>query len=782
MAVVWRIGLLGELRADGQTGLLSEFGTRQTAGLLAYLAYYHRRIHPREVLIELLWPAATPKQGRNRLSVALSTLRRQLEPPGVPPAAVILSAQDGVGLSAETVTTDVEAFVAAVQAARAPCGDRQLWLGRALDLYTGPLLCGCYFDWVALERGRLEDLVVEVVRGLVAHRLAAGEAGAALEAARRGLTVDPLREELNVWLVRAAVAAGDSALARRQWREFEQRLADELSEQPSIEFEAVIADLAPPTPALVASVAPSTAVRPSTAGTTTVAAWRGQPRSDLGELTQGHRGWLSSADLASFGAARDAVAWASDLAVQGVAVALHSADPEPRDAAAAVARRLVAGAHLGQVLLTEATALLLADPGALRLLGRFQVGADGAATAVHQLSCPGLRQSFPPVALSPARQGFLPATLSRFFGRGEAIRSLVALLRDGQRLLSVTGGGGSGKTRLAIELGAQLLDEWQRAVWFVRLEALTDPELLVERALDVMKVDLRHGLTGQARLVEELRMQRSLLILDNFEHLPDAATAIVCDLLQQAPTLQCLVTTRRQLGVAGERVFELPPLDVPHGAERPEVLLRSASVAMFVDRAQAASPTFQLTPRNAEVVAALCAGLEGLPLALELAAARGRTMPPAAILAGLGERLDWAAKRRTGLPDRQHTLRHSLDWSYDLLPEPLRLPRRLHDRRSRRGLPGAVGRRVPGPLARILPDQRGAGRPRPAGLPAGDGPRLSCRPARPGRAGRRPTAARRVLRQPGGGGRRIRRRGRPGRDCAATRSRVGQPPRRPGVV
>jgi predicted ATPase len=239
--------------------------------------------------------------------------------------------------------------------------------------------------------------------------------------------------------------------------------------------------------------------------------------------------------------------------------------------------------------------------------------------------------------------------------------------------VTLMGPAGTGKTRLALAVAEQLVEAWQGAVYFVPLADLTDPQRIVDAIRDAMRLprsadgDRSEATSGAAQVVEALARHPALLVLDNFEHLVEAGAPVVQRLLERLPTLTILVTSRQRLNLAGEQEFLVSPLPPPPESIRPEELVRCPSVQLFVDRAQAVRPDFQVTAGTAAAVAALCQRLEGIPLALELAAARAGVLTPAQMVARLEQRFELLAQRRS-VDARHQSLRAALDWSYQLLP------------------------------------------------------------------------------------------------------------------
>jgi predicted ATPase/DNA-binding SARP family transcriptional activator len=276
----------------------------------------------------------------------------------------------------------------------------------------------------------------------------------------------------------------------------------------------------------------------------------------------------------------------------------------------------------------------------------------------------------------------LPVSLTRFFGRETEIAMLTDLLMpreggaaSGSRLVTLIGPGGSGKTRLSVEVASRCLEAFGGCVWFVPLAALKDADLIPGAALDVMKQRRKQEQEPFEHLAELLSNRRALLVLDNFEQLiPEqeeggtSGALMIHRLLQRLPLLTCLITSRQLLGLGGECAFVVPPLPVPSADIPPAELREYASVRLFVDRAQAARPGFQLTANNAEAVCALCGKLEGIPLALELAAARSQMLTPAQMIEQLNHRFQFLVSRSRDVPERHRTLYRAIEWSYQLLP------------------------------------------------------------------------------------------------------------------
>ena len=373
-----------------------------------------------------------------------------------------------------------------------------------------------------------------------------------------------------------------------------------------------------------------------------------------------------------------------DQVVLRVRMALHTGAIELRDgrnyAGLALNRcaRLRAIAHGGQVLLSEATraltALDLPAGVSLQDLGVHRLQDLSLSERVFQLCHPDLPAAFPPLRSLDARPHNLPLQLTRFVGRARELGEVQSTLRSA-RLVTLTGTGGSGKTRLALQVAADLLEEHPDGTWFVEFAGTADPTLVPRVVSSTLGIREQQGRLILDTLVHHLATKATLLVLDNCEHLLDACAALADRLLRACAGLTVLVTSREPLGITGEVVRRVPPLSVPAAALAPsaEAVAAFEAVQLFVDRAVAAEPRFSLTDANAAAVVAICRRLEGIPLALELAAARLQALTVEQLRDRLEDRFRLlTGGSRTALP-RQRTLRATMDWSHDLLTEPERI-------------------------------------------------------------------------------------------------------------
>ena len=330
--------------------------------------------------------------------------------------------------------------------------------------------------------------------------------------------------------------------------------------------------------------------------------------------------------------------------------------------------------HGGQALISLTTKELVQDnlPEGVFLedLGTHTLKGLTRPENIFQLLIPGLPKEYPPLKSIDNLPNNLPAQTTQFIGREDEVAEIVKYLcRRSVRLLTLTGPGGTGKTRLSQEAVVEMLEEFQDGVFFIPLAPLSDPDLVPSTIARTIGVREGGGLPPLENLKAYLHDKRILLVLDNFEQVMDA-TGGVQELLQAAPELKLIVTSRIPLKIRGEQDYPVPPLDIPPTNIGIEEMRDIECVQLFAVLAQAVNPRFELDERNAPAVAEICRRLDGLPLAIEIAAARSRMLSPQAMLKRLDDSLQLLTGGPKDLPARQQTLRGTIDWSYDLLEAP----------------------------------------------------------------------------------------------------------------
>ena len=337
------------------------------------------------------------------------------------------------------------------------------------------------------------------------------------------------------------------------------------------------------------------------------------------------------------------------------------------------AARIMAAGHGGQVLVSavveEMASAELTGDTSFRDLGSYRLKDLTEPEHLYQLVHPGLRLEFPDLKTLDSRPNNLPLQATEFLGRSQELAAIRLMLENrATRLLTLAGPGGAGKTRLGLQVAADLVDSFRDGVWFVDLAADFEPDDAFETVIRTLALPVSRTGAPLDVLKNRLRDRQMLLVLDNFEQVVDAGPA-VAELLQGAPELTVVVTSRETLRVRGEQVYPVPPLSLPHPDHPTAQIAESEAVQLFVERASAVSPVFVLSDDNAAVVAAICLRLDGLPLAIELAAARLNLFTPADLLNRITDRLDVLASGGRDLPDRQRTLWGAIGWSYELLTD-----------------------------------------------------------------------------------------------------------------
>ena len=370
-------------------------------------------------------------------------------------------------------------------------------------------------------------------------------------------------------------------------------------------------------------------------------------------------------------------AWPHGVAVR-VRIGLHTGEPmlTPEGYVGLDvhhAARIMSAAHGGQILLSPTTRQLveqhLPEGTGVQDLGPHRLKDLQRPDHLFQVSMEGLQTSFPPLKTLDASAHNLPIQPTPFIGREKEVAAITQWLRQPDvRLLTLTGAGGMGKTRLALQGAAELVEQFADGVFLVALAPVSDAELVVPTVMQTLSLTEAGGHSPLDFLKTALKDKQMLLLLDNFEQVIEAAVQ-VAELLAACSRLKIMITSRVVLHVQAEREFTVPPLSLPDPNRLPDLLTLSQyeAVALFIQRAQAVKPEFNVTTANAPAVAAICARLDGLPLAIELAAARSKLLSPQALLSRLSQRLQFLTGGARDAPARQQTLRSTIQWSYQLL-------------------------------------------------------------------------------------------------------------------
>jgi predicted ATPase/DNA-binding SARP family transcriptional activator/class 3 adenylate cyclase len=714
-----RYRLLGPLEVIGDDGQAVALAGGRERVLLATLVLGANQTVSTGRLVDALWGEDPPATAANALQVHVSKLRKKLSPAGG--RDVLPRAPQGYVLQTGPGEVDLEEFEELADVATGEPAEVSKRLREALALWRGPALADVSSDLLQGEKTRLEELRLLALERRIEADLALGhhlEVVGQLEAL---VQADPLREGPRRQLMLALYRSGRQADALATYREAREVLAEELGIDPGSELRALELailnqdpEIATPGGASSPSNAVSSVPKPPS-GTLTLLMtdiegstrlWEEHPEAmsealrrhdDLMQTAiEGSGGYVfktvGDAFCAAFPAATDALQaaeaaqrtliaepWPEGATVR-VRMAFHIGECEERDGdyfGPAVNRvaRLTAVAHGGQVVLSQATAEVVRDhlpPGvSLRGMGTHRLKDLSRPEVVFQLDFDGLSAEFPPLRSldNPALLNNLPEFVSSFVGREHELAQVRALVSD-NRLVTLTGAGGAGKTRLAVQVAAELLDGSGDGVWFVDLAPLSDPDLVGESVATAVGVREEPGRPVTATLVDALRERHLLVVLDNCEHLVDACAKLTDAMLRSCPDVHVIATSREALGIDGERAFRVPSLSLPPVGtvtlDRAEAL-RFEAVQLFVDRARSHNPAFVLDDANAALVVSVCGHLDGIPLAIELAAARLRSLSIADIENHLGDRFRLLTGGSRGALPRQQTLRALIDWSYELL-------------------------------------------------------------------------------------------------------------------
>ncbi len=697
-------GILGPL-AVWQDGRELELGAPKQRALLAVLLLHAGETMATERLVDALWGERPPATAVKALQVHVSQLRKVLGEGVVatrPTGYVLRVGEDELDLDRFERLLDRGRALLAGGAAEEAAGV----LRSALALWRGPALADVGYEAFARDEiGRLDELRLVALQLRLKADLELGLQAEIVPELEALVREHPLRESLRELLILALYRAGRQADALAAYQGARAALVDELGLDPGEALQQLEKAILQHDPSLDLAAASTEGLPTGTVtflftdveGSTELLARVGS--DEYAQLIDEHRRLLRAAFAdaggrevdtqgdaffvafpSATGAVRAAVRAQRETAATQlpIRVGIHTGEPSVGPAGyvgldVPRAARICSAGHGGQVVISQSTRELvedeLPDGVALRDLGEHRLKDLTRPQRLSQLVIEGLSNEFPALRTLENRPTNLPVQPTALIGREREVAAVVERLRRKEvRLLTLTGPGGTGKTRLGLQAAAELLEDFPQGVFFVALAPISDPELVLPTI--VQTIGLRES--GAAPLVESLghflAEKRLLLLLDNLEHLVEAAPSLG-ELLAAAPQLKLLVTSRVPVHLAAEHEFHVPPLGLPETSHLPEVssLQQYAAVALFIDRACAVKADFAVTNTNAPAVAEICVRLDGLPLAIELAAARTKLLSPQALLARLEQSLDLLTGGPRDAPARQQTLRATIDWSYQLL-------------------------------------------------------------------------------------------------------------------
>ena len=692
-----------EVVRDGERARL---GSGQQRRVLAVLLVHANEVVSSDRLVDVLWGDEPPPSATHALQALVSRLRGTLGDDRVETRA------PGYRLRVGSSEVDALRFEELVRVGLGSADQAEVALrafDEALGLWRGsPYAEFASEEFAAAEVARLVELRARAIEERSAALLELSRPEEVIGELEVEIAAEPFRERLQALLMLALARAGRPVESLRAYDNFRRFLADEVGVVPSPGLQELNDDIVRQHPDVSWAGAPGKADLPSgtvtflftdVEGTTRL--WQEHPdamktalaRHDaiLRDAIESHAGYVvkTTGDgfHAAFRAAHDAVdaaidalrglgleSWGATGALR-VRMGVHTGEVEDRDGdyygtAVNRAARLMAIAHGGQVLVSDATERLLGDAGGgsfeLVDLGEHRLRDLAQASRVFQVAAPGLESEFPPLRSLEQFASNLPVQLTSFVGRDNELLALTKML-GASRLVTLTGVGGVGKTRLALQVAAEVVGEFRDGVWLCEFASVTDPGAIWETLAASLHVPAFPGRSVEESVLEYLAAKRLLLVLDNCEHLVDAVAQQVDTITQRCARVSVLATSREGLALRGERMVAVAPLGVPNSDADDDDILSAEAVRLFGDRASAARSDFALTGGNARSVGVLCRRVDGIPLAVELAAARVRSMAPEDLVARLDQRFKLLTQGSRAALERHQTLRNTIDWSYDLL-------------------------------------------------------------------------------------------------------------------
>ncbi len=678
-----------------------EIDRRKVLALLAYLAVTEQR-HSRDELAELLYGEQDRAHARANLRQSLSFLRNAIGKERLGANRLSVWLQSGSDLWIDV--SELQRLLKNGQNANAN-GNHSVassHLTKAVELFRGEFLSGFYIkDSVAFEEWQLmmqENLCrqhASALKLLVEIHWTWGRYEQAIDFAQQLLALDPLDEAVQRQLMQLYSVTGRHAEALLQYENCRRALERELGEKPEPETEQLGEYIVSRKPLKGPREYPSTRmpkltvplflfVRSGAADEDRAihkeARLRRSIKDERGRILI-TTGRMSCAVFPTASAAvRAALSMQSptETVSAKVRIALLSEEsthqPFPSSGLIKLAEMLLDASHPGQVLLNESASELigeaeLPEQTALRCLGARRLRDLGPPQSLHLLEYANLAPGSDQLETLDSRPNNLQIQPTPFIGREEELQEVQSTLKLTEvQLLTLIGAGGTGKTRLGLQAAAGLYKHFKEGLFFVDLAALRDPNHVIGAIAATLDVR-ESGSEGRSLLQllkDFLGNKRILLLLDNFEHLLSAAPQ-VAELLASCAQLKILCTSREALHLRAERVYMVPTMRLPSQGQRVEAIKRCEAIRLFADRAVATQPAFELSEHNVMTIAEICSRLDGLPLAIELAAARIRMLTPQDLLMRLKNRLDMLKQGARDLPDRQQTLKSEIDWSYELL-------------------------------------------------------------------------------------------------------------------
>jgi predicted ATPase/DNA-binding SARP family transcriptional activator len=708
---------------------------RKAIALLAYLAVNdvgkaHQK-YSRESLSTLFWPDYDQAKAFSNLRRTIWEVHQAIG------EGWLIAERESVHLNEDVeINLDVARFQDLLSKSRKQSdpATRIPLLTDSVQLYRDHFLTGFslkdapnFNEWVFAESEDLRRTLAEALTILSEDYCVLGEADQAIPYARRLVTLDPLNESAHRQLMEVYLQAGQHSAALKQYQTCEQILRKELNLDPQPETLALYKkirkrEMKPvQTKEQIETIASQKgAAMPLPTGTVTflftdiegstklaqqypdaMPALLARHHEILNQCIQAHNGYafqiVGDSFCAAFYAASDALDAASDAQrlLQNeawtpvpikVRMGIHTGAAQLQDdskalrysgyAAIALTQRIMSAGHGGQILLSQASQDLirrmLPPDIKVRDMNEHHLKDFAQTERIYQMVVPGLVNDFPPLQTFAAFSNNLPMQLSSFIGR-EKEQAEIANLITKHRLVTLVGAGGIGKSRLSIQTASTLLTDFPNGVWLVELAPLSDPALVTQAVCTALDVTQRAGTPALNALMDYLHLKKVLLVVDNCEHLIDACAQLAKALLHACPDLCIIASSREALGIEGEIAYRVPSLSLPDKHGSLHAIEESEAVKLFMERANALLPEFEITESNAPVIAKICQRLDGIALAIELAASRVKILKVEQIAARLNDRFRLlTGGARTALP-RHQTLQALIDWSYNLLSDEERI-------------------------------------------------------------------------------------------------------------
>ena len=711
------VRVLGPLEVD-RGGDRLDLGGRKQRSVLAVLVLHARQVISPDRLADAVWDGEPPASADTTLRGYVSNLRKELEPDRVPAAASTILRTTPVGyvLGVDDDQIDSRAFARLVTLGRErrasdPLAAVEAWTA-ALALWRGdPYQDFAYSEFAQAEAARLTELRLSCFEELYDAQLDLGRHDQVVGELEAFCSEHPTRERALQLRMLALYRCGRQADALRAYDEGRERLAEELGIDPSPELRELHGRILRQEDDLAAAV-----VRDAPLGKQTLTFLLGDVErsteklralgSDYGSVLEDHRRTLldtfdahggrgvrvwGDGVFAAFNGATDALAAAvatqlvlsdggsEDARRLPVRLGLHTGEAtfsgdEYVGLAVHLAARIMDAAHGGQLLVSQATRDLVMAEEAPEVwfsdMGTHHLKDFPDPVRLFQVMHPELRPDFPPLRTRSGQTENLPNRLKSVIGRAHDLERIEATLSDA-RVITLTGVGGVGKTTLALEVGRRLASRYPDGAWLCELAPIDDADAIAHEIASTLGVERQPGRSMRDGLLAALRQRSSLLILDNCEHLLGPVAELVEEITRGSDAIDVLATSREALGVEGERTWPVRSLSVSVGS--------SDAVRLFEERARDVRPDFELGAHNVRDVESICTRLDGIPLAIELAAARVSSMPAAQIAKRLEEGFRFLRSGRRGAVDRHRTLHGAINWSYAMLSE---AERHLFDRLS----------------------------------------------------------------------------------------------------